>query len=68
MSQETANMIISYGSSIFLGALIIMNLRGFTATMLKFTRLLFKSFLSSFISSDFLLLLLTELLGVRHLV
>lgn len=59
-------MITSYGSLLFIGALIVTNLRGFTLNFLKFTRIFFRSILSQFISSEFMLLFATEVIGVSH--
>lgn len=67
IEQETAEMITSYGSLMFMGALIISNLRGFALNFLKFLRIIFKSFLSQFVSSEFILLLATEVIGVSSI-
>jgi hypothetical protein len=60
-------MITNYGSLVFIGGLIIMNIRGFTLNFLKFMRIFFRSFLSQFISSDFTILFASEVIAVRSL-
>lgn len=57
-------MITSYGSLLFMGGLIISNIRGFALNFLKFLRYFFKSFLSEFITGEIILLLSTEIVGV----
>jgi len=66
LEQETSEMIISYASLVFMGVLIITNIRGFALTAHKFLRIFFKSFLSQFVSSEFTLLITTWIIGVAH--
>lgn len=47
-----------------MGILIICNIRGFALTAHKFLRIFFKSFLSQFVSSEFTLLMTTEIVGI----
>lgn len=58
-------MIISNASLVFMGMLIITNIRGFAITAHKFLRIFFKSFLSQFISSEITLLITTQIIGVK---
>lgn len=67
LDQQTAEYIISDASLVFIGLLIITNIRGFALTAHKFLRLFFKSFLSQFVSSELILLITTEIVGIYFL-
>ena len=64
IEQQTSEMITTYASLVFIGILIITNIRGFALTAHKFLRIFFKSFLSQFVSSEFTLLITTEIIAV----
>jgi hypothetical protein len=58
-------MIISYGSLVMMSGLIASNINGFAQNFLRFSRHFFRSFLSGFVTGDIMMLLTTEIIGVR---
>ena len=48
----------------FFGILIVVNMNGFVNNFFAFLKIFFKSYLSNFISSEFLLLISTQFIGV----
>ena len=57
-------MITGYGSLLLIGLLVILNLRSSILNFLKFLRIFLKTILREYISSDFILLLSTEVVAV----
>jgi len=59
-------MITSYGSLVMMSGLIASNINGFAQNFLKFSRHFFRSFLSGFVTSDIIMLVTTEIIGVSQ--
>ena len=68
VDKATTEMITSYGSLIMMGGLIVSNINGFAQNFLKFLRYFFKSFLSEFITGEIILLISTQIVGVRYFI
>lgn len=67
LDAQTTEFVVNNSSLLFMGVLIIANVRGFALTAGKFLRLFFKSFLSQFVSSEFTLLITTEVVAIYFL-
>jgi len=63
-NNEYIDMICSNVSFAIFGYLIFMNVRSFAKNMMQFFRIFMKSYLSEIFSSDFIVYLLSEILGV----
>lgn len=58
-------MFVGYGSFFLIGLLVILNLRSSVLNFFKFLRIFLKTVLREYVSSEFILLLSTEVVAVR---
>jgi hypothetical protein len=67
ISEESMEVLSSYISFCFMGYLMISNVRSFTLNLINFFQLFMRSFLSRLVSTDIIIYLITEAIGVYFL-